>query len=75
MTVTTKSDVTQDMKLYDKFVNRFQDISQEKNPAVSKAKLSHLLTAFKRKCFGEYDAVILTAVYLKVFLDMVSQIS
>ena len=39
VTLTTKSDVTQDMELYDKFVDRFEDISKEKNPAVSKAKL------------------------------------
>ena len=41
--------------------------------AVSKAKVQQLLRAFKRKCFGEYDAVTLTMLYLKVFHDMVSQ--
>ena len=34
----------QDMELYDKFVDRFQDISKVKDPG--------LLRAFKKKCFG-----------------------
>ena len=29
----------QDMEFYDKFVDRFQDISNVKNPAVNKAKV------------------------------------
>ena len=29
----------QDMKFYDKFVDRFHDISKVKNPAVSKVKV------------------------------------
>ena len=73
MTVTTKSDVIQNMEFYDKFVDRFQDKSKEKNPAASKAKLWHLLRAFKRKCLRKYDAVTLTMLHLKVFHDMVSQ--
>ena len=41
------------MEFYDKFVDRFQDISQVKNPAVSKAKVWQLpiVRAFKRNCF------------------------
>ena len=72
------------MEFYDKFVERFQDISKVKNPAVSKAEVKKLLRAFKRKCFyldlskvinvlGNNDAVTLTMLYLKVFHDMVSQ--
>ena len=40
------------MEFYDIFVDRFQDISKVKNPAVSKAKVEQLLRAFKTKCFG-----------------------
>ena len=71
------------MEFYDKFVERFQDISKVKNPAVSKAKVKQLLRAFKRKCFnldlskvnvlGNNDAVTLAMLYLKVLHDMVSQ--
>ena len=31
--------VLQDMEFYDKFVDRFQDLSKVKNPAVSKAEV------------------------------------
>ena len=62
------------MGFYDKFVDRFQDISEVKDPAVSKTKVLQLLRAFKRKCLGEYDAVTLTMLYLKVPHDMVSEI-
>ena len=40
------------MEFYDKFLDRFQDISKVKKPAVSNAKVYQLLRAFKRKCFG-----------------------
>ena len=40
------------MEFYYKLVDRFQDISKVRIPAVSKAKVSQLLRAFKRKCFG-----------------------
>ena len=39
------------MEFYDKFVDRFQDISKVKNPAVSKANVYQLLRAFERKGF------------------------
>ena len=45
------------MEFYDKLVERFQDLSRVKNPAVSKAK--------------EYDDVTLIMLYLKVLHDMV----
>ena len=61
------------MEFYDKYVDRFQYLSKVKNPAVSKVKVQQLLRAFKRKCFGAYDAVTLTMLYLKVLHDMVSQ--
>ena len=61
------------MEFYDKFVNRLRDISKVKNPGVSRAKVQQLLRAFKRKCFGEYDAVTLAMFYLKVLHDKVSQ--
>ena len=57
----------------DKFVDRFQDLSKVKNPAVSKAKVYQLLRVFKRKCFGKYDVVTLSMLYLKVLHDIVSQ--
>ena len=62
------------MEFYDKFLDRFQDLSKVKNPAVSKAKVYQLLRAFKRKCFGEYDVVTLTMLYLKVVHDMFHKI-
>ena len=34
-----------------------------------------IISVFKRKYFGEYDAVPLAMLYLKVFQDIVSQIS
>ena len=37
------------MDFYDKFVDRFQDISKVENPAVSKAKVQQLFRVFKRK--------------------------
>ena len=61
------------MEFYDKYVDRFQDLSKLKNPAVRKAKVYQLLRAFKRKCYREYDAVTLSMLYLEVILDMVSQ--
>ena len=63
------------MEFYDKFADRFQDISKVKNPAVSKEKVQQLLRIFKRICFGKYDAVTLTMLYLKVLHDMASQIN
>ena len=59
------------MEFYDKLVDRFQDLLKVKNSAVSKAKVKSLLKAFKS--FGEYDAVTVTMLYLKVLHDMVSQ--
>ena len=51
------------MEFYDTIVERFQYISKVKNPDVSKVKVWQLPKAFKRKCFGEYDAVTLTMLY------------
>ena len=39
------------MELCNKFVDRFQDISKVKIPAVSKAEVYQLLRAFKGKYF------------------------
>ena len=39
------------MEFYDKFVDRFKDISKVKNLAVSKAKVSQLLRALNKKMF------------------------
>ena len=61
------------MEFYDKLVDRFQDMLKVKNSSVSKAKVKSLLKAFKRKCFGKYDAVTVTMLYLKVLHEMVSQ--
>ena len=63
----------QGMELNDNFVDRFQDLPNVENTAVSKAKVWKLLRVFQRKRFGEYDAVTLTMLYLKVLHDMVSQ--
>ena len=61
------------MEIYDKFVDRLQDLSIVKSPGVSKAKVLQLVDAFKRKNFGEYDTVTLTMFYLKFRHDKVSQ--
>ena len=61
------------MEIYDKFVDRLQDLSIVKNPGVSKAKVLQLVDAFKRKNFGEYDTVTLTIFYLEFRHDKVSQ--
>ena len=61
------------MEIYDKFVDRLQDLSIVKNPGVSKAKVLQLVDAFKRKNFGKYDTVTLTMFYLKFRHDKVSQ--
>ena len=61
------------MKFYDKFVDRFKDISKVKNPAVSNKRSSNYLEPSKENISGEYDAVTLTMLYFKVLHDMVSQ--
>ena len=61
------------MEFYYKFVDRLQDISKVKIPAVSKAiRSSNYLEPSKESVLGGYDAVTLTMLYLKVH-DMVSQ--
>ena len=40
------------MEFYDKFKDRVQDVSKEKNPVVCNAKVLQLLRAFKIKYFG-----------------------
>ena len=40
------------MELYDKFVDRFQEMPKVQNSNVSKAKVKLLLRDFKRKYFG-----------------------
>ena len=61
------------MGFYDKFVDRFQDISKVKKPAVSKARSSNYLESSKENVLGEYEPVTLTMLYLKVLHDMISQ--
>ena len=62
------------MKFYDKFEDRFQDISKVKNPAAcTKAKVYHLLRAFKRKFFGGIWCCHIDHALLKSSYDMVSQ--
>ena len=49
------------MDFYDKFMNRLQDPSKkQKNKKIKKMELSI--------CFGEYDVVILSILYLKVLI-------
>ena len=54
-------------------MDRFQDLPKVKNHAISKEKSNNYLEFSKENCFGEYDAVILTMLSLKVLNDMVSQ--
>ena len=61
------------MEFYDKFVDRFQDISKVKIPGVRRQRSSNYLEPLKENVLGEYDAVTLTMLYLKVLQDMVSQ--
>ena len=65
----------QDMQFYDKFVDRFQDISKVKSPAVSKAKVWQLLRAFKIKYFWGIWCCHIDHALLKGSFDMVSQSS
>ena len=62
-----------DMELYDKLVDRFQKISKIKNPAVARQMTSNYLEPLKENILGEYDAVIVITLYLRVLHDMVSQ--
>ena len=50
------------MEFYDKFEDMFLDLSKVKNSVF-----------IKRKCFGEYDAVIFTMSFLKIADGMVLQ--
>ena len=61
------------MEFSDKFVDKFQDTSKIKNPAVSKPKSTNYLEPSKENVLEEYNAVTLTMLYLKVLNDMVSQ--
>ena len=56
------------MGFYDKFADKFQDISNIKNTAISKAKSGNYLEPSKENVLGEYDAVTLTRLYLKVLM-------
>ena len=40
------------MEFYDKFIDRFQDLSKVKNPAVNKAKSNNYLELLKENVFG-----------------------
>ena len=59
------------MNFYDKFVDRFQNLSKVKNPVDSKGLI--ISERFQKKTFREYDAILLTMLYVKVFHTMVSQ--
>ena len=61
------------MEFYDKFMDRFQDISEVKNPAIRRQRSSNNLEPSKANVLGEYDAVTFTVLYLKVIHDMVFQ--
>ena len=56
------------MEFYDKFADKFQDISNIKNTAISKAKSGNYLEPSNENVLGEYDAVTLTRLYLKVLM-------
>ena len=57
------------------FAVRFQDMSKVKNPLSAKQRSSNYLEPSKEKVLGEYDAVALTMLYMKVLQDLVSQSS
>ena len=59
------------MEFYDELVDKSQDIPKAKNPAVSKAAITQSIQ--KKMFWGEYDAITLTMLYLKVLHDMVKQ--
>ena len=40
------------MEFYDKFVDKFQDLSNVKNTAVSKSRSNNYLETFKKKIFS-----------------------
>ena len=56
------------MEFCDKFADKFQDISKVKNTAISKAKSGNYLEPSKENVLGEYDAVTLTRLYLKILM-------
>ena len=61
------------MEFYDKFVDRFQDISKVKNHLLSGRQMSsNYLEPLKENVLWEYDAVTLTMLSVKVLNDMVS---
>ena len=62
------------MEFYHKFVDRFQDMSKVKNPAVSK-RSSNYLEFSKETFWQKYNTVTLTMAYLEVLHDMLSQSS
>ena len=62
------------MKFYHKFVDKFQDIQKERILLSPRQKSSSYLEPSKENIFGEYDAVTLTMLYLKVLRDIVSEI-
>ena len=63
------------MEFYDKFVDRFhlRHIKSKESCCQQSKGLAITYRAFKRKCFGGYDAVTLVMFYLKALHDMVSQ--
>ena len=61
------------MEFYDKFVDRFQDMKRILLSA--RQRSSNYLGPSKENILGEYDAVTLTMLWLKVLHDLVSQIS
>ena len=56
------------MEFYDKFADKFQDISNIKNTAISKEKSGNYLEPSKENVLVEYDVVTLTRLYLKVLM-------
>ena len=61
------------MEFYDKFADRFQDISKVRIMLSAKQRSSNYLEPSKENVLEEYDPVALTMLYLKVLHNMVSQ--
>ena len=59
------------MEFYDKFLDRFQAISEVKITLLSE-RSSNYLEFLKENVLGENDGVTLTMLYLKVLHDMFS---
>ena len=61
------------MVFYDKFGDRFKNVSKVRILLSARQRSSNLRKTSKENVLGDYNAVTLKMLYLKVLHDMVSQ--